>query len=153
MFDELINLVKEHAGAAISDNAAIPNEHNDAVAGEASNSIIDGLKNAIANGNSADVTSLMNGDHTVQDSPVAQNIQGNFVQTLMSKFGLNESAATGAASTIIPTVLSKIAGGNGNGAGGFDLNGILSKFTGGNDLQNPAQPGTGGLMDELKNLL
>jgi uncharacterized protein YidB (DUF937 family) len=135
MFEDIINLIEQHAGAFITNNPAIPNEQNAAVTGAASSSIIDGLKNAITSGNAGDVTSLLNGDHTVQNSPVAQNIQGNFVNTMMSKFGLSESAAAGTATSLIPALLEKMK----SDEGGFDVSGLLSKFTGGAnvDSQNP----------------
>jgi len=44
MFENLLNLVKEHAGSAIVDNPAIPNQHNDAAIKEATTGIMDQLK-------------------------------------------------------------------------------------------------------------
>ena len=51
MLENLLDLVKQHAGSAIIDNPAIPNQHNEAAISEAGNSIMDGLKKMIASGN------------------------------------------------------------------------------------------------------
>lgn len=167
MFENLLNLVKEHAGESIINNPAIPNERNDEAVHAASTSIFDGLKHAISSGNIGDLTSLFNGGGgNVSSSPVTQGIQSNFIQTLMSKFGLNQSQATSTAGSLIPNVLQKLVHktndsndssfdissilgsltGGGSG-GGFDLQSLIGKFTGGGGTQ-----GGGGLMDNIKGL-
>ena len=50
MFENLLNLVKEHAGEAIVKNPTIPNEKNDAAINTAAGGIMDQLKNLAANG-------------------------------------------------------------------------------------------------------
>ena len=51
MFDQLVNLVKQHAGSAIVDNPAIPNERNEEAINETSSSIAGGLQNMFSGGN------------------------------------------------------------------------------------------------------
>ncbi len=174
MLENLLDLIKQNAGTAIIDNPAIPNEHNDAAVSMASSSIMDGLKNMIASGNTQDVVSLFNtqgGD--IANTPAAQQISGGFIQNLMAKFGLNEGAASGIAASLIPMVLQKLVhktndvndnsfdiqgiigslvGGGGQqqpaaGGGGLDIQGILKQFTGGGNS------GGGGIMDTLKGLM
>jgi hypothetical protein len=176
MLENLLDLIKQNAGSAIVDNPAIPNEHNDAAVSLAGSSIMDSLKGMLANGNVQDVASLFNqqgGD--IANHPAAQQIQGNFIQNLMGKFGLGEGAASGIAASLIPMVLQKfvhqtndpnnsnfdiqsiigsLTGGGGQqtqtaGAGGFDIQGILSQFTGG----GTANAGGGGILDTLKGLM
>jgi hypothetical protein len=178
MLENLLDLIKQNAGTAIIDNPAIPNEHNDAAVSMASSSIMDGLKNMIASGNTQDVVSLFNhqgGD--IANTPAAQQISGGFIQNLMGKFGLNEGAASGIAASLIPMVLQKlvhktndandssfdiqgiigslVGGGGGQqqpavaGGGGLDIQGILSQFTGGGN----AGGGGGGILDTLKGLM
>ncbi len=174
MLENLLDLIKQNAGSAIISNPAIPNEHNDAAVSMAGSSIMDGLKNMIASGNTQDVVSLFNhqgGD--IANTPAAQQISGGFIQNLMGKFGLGEGAASGIAASLIPMVLQKLVhktndtndnsfdiqgiigslvGGGGQqqaaaGGGGLDIQGILSQFTG----AGPA--GGGGIMDTLKGLM
>lgn len=61
MLENLVNLVRQHAGDAIINNPAIPNEKNEEAVSDASNSIIAGLKGAVANGNLDGVVYLFKG--------------------------------------------------------------------------------------------
>ncbi len=177
MLENLLDLIKQNAGSAIVDNPAIPNQHNDAAISEAGSSIMDSLKGMLASGNVQDVASLFNqqgGDVDIANHPASQQIQGNFIQNLMGKFGLNEGAASGIASSLIPMVLQKLVhqtndpnnnnfniqniigslAGGGNqagGAGGLDIQGILSQFTGGGATSNNS--GGGGILDTIKGLM
>lgn len=163
MFNNLLDLVKQHAGDAIINNPAIPNERNDEAVNEASSSIIDGLKNAIGNGNIADIMNMFSGNTAPAETPVAQNIQSGFVQNLMNKFGIDQSQAGGIASTLIPSVLQNLVSKtNDPNDNSFDLQSIISKVGGGNiDVQsligqftgqNGEQGNGGGIMDTLKGL-
>jgi len=59
MFDQLINLVKEHAGEAIIDNDDVPNENNEAVINTTAFGIMGHLKNMAGNGGLTTVTGLL----------------------------------------------------------------------------------------------
>jgi len=170
MLENLLDLIKQHAGSAIINNPAIPNEHNDAAVAEAGNSIMDGLKKMISSGNTQDVVNLFNhqgGD--ISGNPAVQQISGGFVQNLMDKFGLDKGAASGVAGNLIPQVLQNLVHktndpndnsfniqsilgnvtGGGQGGSGFDLKGLIGKFTGGGNAT--ATPG-GGILDTVKGL-
>lgn len=161
MLDNLFNLVKQHAGNAIINNPAIPNEQNDEAVQVASTSIFDGLKNAISGGNVNDIMSLFSGNANTNNNSVSQNIQGNFIQNLISKFGLNQTAANGVASNLIPNVLQNLVSKtNDPNDNSFDLKNILSKIGGGNlNIQslinqfsgNNNQNG-GGIVDTIKGI-
>lgn len=167
MLDNLLNLVKSHAGNAIINNPAIPNEHNDAAVEVASSSIFDTLKNAATGGNIGDVMSMFSGGAgNAASSPLAGIMQNSMVQNLMQKFGIDQGAASNVASGLLPNVLqnlvhktndpndssfdlqgilSKVTG----GAGGLDIGSLVSNFTGGGNQQ---QNSGGGIMDSLKGL-
>ncbi|MBN9298660.1 MAG: hypothetical protein J0I41_16760 [Filimonas sp.] len=147
MLENLFNLVKEHAGSAIVSNPAIPNEQNDEAVASATSSITDGIKNAIAGGNLQGVLSMFSGQSDAGSSPVSQEIQGNFVQDLVSKFGMNQSDATSTASGLIPNVLNKLVHKtNDPGDSSFDLQGIMNSLSGGSTSGFNIQ----GLMDKFK---
>jgi hypothetical protein len=175
MLENLLDLIKQHAGNAIVDNPAIPNEHNDAAVAIAGTSITDTLQGMLASGNTQDVANLFNhqgGD--IANTPAARQISGNFIQNLMNKFGLGQGAASGIAASIIPTVLQKLVhktndpndnsfniesiiaslvGGTQQttpGAGGLDIGNILKQFTGGSTANSS---GGGGILDTLKNVM
>lgn len=170
MLDNLLQLVKEHAGDAIINNADIPNERNDEAINFASKSIFDGLQQAVAGGQGGGIENLLDlfkgGGGHAQNNPVTQGIQNNVVQGLMKQFGLGEGKAGGIASMLIPIVMNqlvnktndpndnsfdiqdifnKVSGGK---TGGLDIGGLLNQFTGGGQQQQ----GGGGLLDSLKGL-
>ena len=59
MFDNLLNLVKEHAGDAIINNPAIPNEKNNDAIHTTTTSIVDTLKAQVTSGNLSSITDLL----------------------------------------------------------------------------------------------
>ena len=148
MLENLINLIKEHAGDAVINNPAVPNEQNNAVISEAGNSIVGSLKNMISQGNIQDVMNLFHNSGNVGSNPATQNITGNFVQSLMNKFGLDQNAANGVAGNLIPNVLqSLVHKTNDPNDSSFDLQGIISHLTSG----QPTDAG-GGVLDKIKGL-
>ncbi len=148
MLENLINLIEQHAGNAVINNPAVPNEQNNAVIGEAGNSIINGLKNMVSQGNMQDVLNLFHNSGNVAANPAVQNISGNFVQSLMTKFGLNQNDANGVASNLIPNVLQSLVNKtNDPNDNSFNLQGIISHLTSGS-----AGEAGGGILDKIKGL-
>ncbi|HVM86537.1 MAG TPA: hypothetical protein VMT76_00015 [Puia sp.] len=160
MLENLIDLVKQHAGEAIINNPAIPNNQNDAAVAEAGNSIVAGLKDMISQGKIQDVLGLLQGHGgNIASQPAVQNISGNFVQSLINKFGLGQSQANGIASNLIPNVIqSLVHKTNDPNDNSFDIQGILNHLTGGQQggleglLGNLGQGGGAGIMDKIKGL-
>jgi uncharacterized protein YidB (DUF937 family) len=148
MLENLINLIEQHAGNAVINNPAVPNEQNNAVISEAGNSIVGTLKNMVSQGNMQDVMNLFHNSGNVSANPATQNITGNFVQSLMDKFGLNQNAASGVATNLIPNVLqSLVHKTNDPNDSSFNLQGIISQLTSG-------QEGGigGGVLDKIKGM-
>ncbi|MBS1974169.1 MAG: hypothetical protein JST13_07435, partial [Bacteroidetes bacterium] len=133
MLDNLIDLIKQHAGEAIINNPAIPNNQNEAAVAEAGNSIVSGLKDMVSQGKIQDVLSLLQSQGSnVASHPAVQNISGNFVQTLMDKFGLGQSQATGIAGGLIPNVIQNLVHKtNDPNDSSFNIEGILSHLASG----------------------
>ena len=168
MLDNLFDLVKSHAGDAIINNPAIPNEHNDAAVEVAASSIFDTLKNAASGGNISNIMSMFSGGASnAASSPLANIMHSSMVQNLMHKFGLDQGAASNVASVMLPNVLEnlvhktndandssfdiqsilqKVTG----GGAGFDIGSLVNQFTGSGNA-NQAQSG-GGIMDTIKGL-
>jgi hypothetical protein len=168
MLENLLDLIKQNAGAAIIDNPAIPNTQNEAAITTTGNSIVDSLKKMVAGGNAQDLINLFNHQGgNIANTPAAQQISGGVIQSLMDKFGLGQAAAGGIASNLIPTVLqslvsktndpndnsfdikgiiSHLAGGQSQ-VGGMDIQSLIGRFTGGT-----AGAGGGGIMDTIKGL-
>jgi hypothetical protein len=133
MLEQLFNLVKEQAGTTIIQNPDIPNERNDEAIADVTGNITGGLQQALAGGQFKDVLSLLGGrGGDLQSNPVAGQLSGNAVQSLMEKFNLNQNQAGGIVSSLLPAVLQKfISKTNDPGDNSFDLQGIFNSLTGG----------------------
>ena len=131
MFDNLLKLVKENAGDAIIKNPVIPNEKNDEAIHATTTSIFDTLKNLLASGNTDSLTNLFKGQNN--SSTVNNSIQNNVVETLMKKFGIDNSQANNITSTLIPKVMdSFVKRTNDPNDKSFDLSDIMRSLTNGN---------------------
>ena len=203
MLEELFNLVKSQGQEAVINNPVVPNEQNDAVLASATHSVAEELQGTLASGGLQKVLSLFGGGGSnagagsLLNNPIVSNIISNFTNKLTNNHGIASNQASGIASSLIPGVLSNLinrtndpndngfninsiigslTGGGAaqsGGAGGFDLQGIMSKFTGGgldtdgdgqveiSDIiskvtggaQQQQQSGGGGLMDMIKGFI
>lgn len=133
MLDNLLNLVKQYAGDSITNNPAIPNEKNEAVLVEASQSITGSLQGILSQDGLKDVLKMFGGQGgSVENSAISQQISGNFVQSLMSKFGMDNNAANSLAGSIIPGVLSSLVNKtNDANDKSFDIQGLFNSLSGG----------------------
>ena len=143
MFEQLTQLVQQFGNNAVVKKDAVPNEQNEAVMQEASNSIVDGLKNMAAEGNISDLSSLFQGNNASDTSnPVVQKLTEQLTGNLGEKFGLSSDAASGVAGSLIPKVLGSLVG-NAKDPNhkGFEVADIVNAISGGN--------GNAGLMDAV----
>jgi len=174
MLEELFKLVKGSASEAVIDNKDIPNEQNDEVVAEATNTVASGLRNLVAGGGVQSIISLLTGGgqqnskNSLLSNPIVTMMIGHFAGKLMNKFNLGGNQANGIASNLIPSVignlinrtndsndsnfsvenlLNSITGGQVSQAqnNGIDIGGLISQFTGGG--QQNAGGGGGGIMD------
>jgi hypothetical protein len=145
MFDQLTDLVKQFGSDAVVNNAAVPNEHNDAVMNEASSSILDGLKEMAANGNTADLADLFQGNNAADASnPVVQQLTEKLSGNLGEKFGLSSNDASGIAGSLIPKVLGSLVGkAKDPNDNSFQISDIIGAITGGDTAKG------GGIMDAI----
>ena len=108
MFDQILQLVKEHIGGNPQVASAIPADKANDVHQEIATHITNGLKNqATAQGGTGSLLSSLENSAT-SGSPVASAIEGGLVSSLGSKFGLSP-AITGAISGMLPGLLQKFA--------------------------------------------
>jgi hypothetical protein len=142
MLDNLVDLVKSLAGDAVVNNPDIPNEQNDAVIAEATNTVAGGLQNMAAGGGLQNILSLFGSGGQQQDAnsllsnPSVNMMIGSFAGKLMNKFGLNSTQASGVANNLIPNVLSGlISKTNDPNNSSFTLDNLLHSLTGGQSTQ------------------
>ena len=109
MFETLMNLVKQNAGSAITNNPAIPNEQNNSAMETVVQSMMGGLTQQAQGGGLGNLMGMvLNGGGNVQDSPVTQGVQQNVEQGLMEKLGISPQAAMSIAGSLVPMVLGKL---------------------------------------------
>lgn len=130
MFDNLLSLVKEHAGDAIVNNPAIPNEKNDEAINTTANSIMNTLKSKVSGGELNSLMDMFKGG-AANSSAVNSSVQNNVVNDLMKKFGVDNAQASGIAQKLIPTVMEKfVSKTNDPNDKSFDLNDVMSSLGG-----------------------
>ncbi len=132
--DQLINLVKEHAGAAINNNPAIPADKKEDAIAVTGSSIAGGLQELLSKGG-AGVTDLMKlfaGKENPGESPVTQQVSDSVTQNLSSKLGIPASQAGSIASSIIPSILGGLVNKtNDPNDHSFNIQDIFNHFSGG----------------------
>lgn len=133
MLDQLINLVKEHAGPLINNDPAIPADKKEEAINVTGTSIAGGLQQILSNGGGiSEVMKLFAGKADVNQSPVTQQVSGSVTDNLSSKLGIPAQQAGGIASSIIPAILGKLVNKtNDPNDNSFNIQDIFNQFSGG----------------------
>ncbi len=141
MLEELFNLVKGSAGESVVNNPDVPNEQNDAVVAEATNTVASGLRNMVAGGGLENILSLF-GNQTQQggqqsnqsllSNPIVNMMIGHFAGKLMTKYNLGGSQASSVANNLIPNVIGNLINKtNDPNNSNFSIEKLLNSITGG----------------------
>lgn len=155
MLENLFQLIKEYGQEQVVDNPDIPNEKNNAVLAEASHAVAGTMQNALAEGQTEDIQKMFESKSSAQimSNPVAQNMQGSFIDNITSKLGINKNVAMGLAATLIPIVISKLVKRTNSNApqdSGFNLGSLIGSLTGGgSSFGGGNSGGLGGLLGQL----
>ena len=160
MLEELFNLVKGTAQADVVNNPDIPDEHNDQVIAEATDTVASGLRNMVAGGGVQNVLSLFtnksggsNAGSDLLNNPIVNMMIGHFAGKLMNKFSLGGTQANSVASSLIPSVISSLVNKtNDPGETGFSLEKLLNSITGGK-LDSISQGNSGGGGTDIAGLI
>ncbi len=156
MLKELFDLVKGNATESVINNPDVPNEHNDEVVAEATNTVASGLRNVVAGGGLQSLLSLFGGGankKSLLSNPIVSMMMGHFASKLMNKFNMNNSQANSLSGSLIPNVLeSLINKTNDPNDSGFSLEKLLGSITGNKsgNIAGDQNTGGGGLGDLLK---
>ncbi len=146
MLEQLFDLVRGHSQEAIVQNPAIPNEHNEEAINTVTQSIFSGLQSHAQGGNLGGLMGMLTGGAGtgggLMNNPIVGGIAQNAIGSLMQKFGINNSAASGIVASILPGVLgSLIHKANDPNDSSMDLNGVMGSLLGGHQQQQAAQSG------------
>ena len=106
MFDQILDMVKDHFNNNPQLSSAIPPEKQDAVHHEVASQVTNGIKNqAAALGGAGGLLSMLQ-QGISSGSPVVSAIEGGLVGSLGNKFGLSPMV-TGAIAAALPGILQK----------------------------------------------
>src|SRR5688500_7056568 len=152
MLKELFDLVKGQATKTVINNPAVPNEQNNEVVAEATNTVASGLRNIVAGGGVQSLLALFGGGNdkkSLLSNPIVSMMMGHFAGKLMNKFNMNSSQANNLSGNLIPSVLgSLINKTNDPNDQAFSLENLLGSITGKKELA--VQGSGGGLQDILR---
>lgn len=168
MLEQIMQLIRDAGEQEVVQNSEVPNEHNNAVMGEAAQAVAGTLQGALANGNLQEIMSMFDGDddQVLAANPLSQQMQGSFADSVTQKLGLNKQTAMKIGAVLIPIVISQmvkrtrsqhsndsafnigdlIGSLTGGRSGGLDIGSLVQQFTGGGQQQH------GGLTDVIAQL-
>jgi hypothetical protein len=155
MLEQISALVKQYGQDAVVNNPDVPNEENNAVLAEATNTITGGMQNMLAGGGLQDIISMFTGGNSNQTgqrggvggllkNPMVTMMVGHLISKLVGKFNMNPSQASNIANNLVPNVLNGLVNrttSNDPSDDAFDLNDLIGSLTGG----HTAQAGAGGI--------
>jgi hypothetical protein len=154
MLKELFDLVKGEATDTVINNPDVPNQHNNDVVAEATNTVASGLRNLVAGGGTQNVLSLFGGNtnkKSLLSNPIVSMMMGHFASKLMNKFNMNTNQANNLSGNLIPNVLGTLINKiNDPNDSAFSLEKLLASITGGRSNQVTSQSGgIGGLLNQF----
>ena len=154
MLKELFDLVKGEATETVINNPDVPNQYNNDVVAEATNTVASGLRNLVAGGGTQNVLSLFGGNtnkKSLLSNPIVSMMMGHFASKLMNKFRMGPSQANNLSGNLIPNVLGQLINkSNDRNDSSFSLEKLLASITGGRSNEVTSQSGgIGGLLNQF----
>lgn len=154
MLKELFDLVKGEATETVINNPDVPNQYNNDVVAEATNTVASGLRNLVAGGGVQNVLSMFGGGtnkKSLLSNPIVSMMMGHFASKLINKFSMRPNQANNLSGNLIPNVLGTLINkSNDRNDSTFSLEKLLASITGGrsNDIASQG----GGIGDLLKQM-
>lgn len=154
MLKELFDLVKGESTETVINNPDVPNEYNDDVMAEATNTVASGLRNLVAGGGTQSILSMFGSNpnkKSLLSNPIVSMMMGHFASKLMNKFNMGPSQANNLSGNLIPNVLGKLINkSNDPNDSAFSLEKLLASITGGRSNDVTSQSGgLGGLLRQF----
>ena len=154
MLKELFDLVKGEATETVINNPDVPNQYNNDVVAEATNTVASGLRNLVAGGGVQNVLSMFGGGtnkKSLLSNPIVSMMMGHFASKLMNKFNMRPNQANNLSGNLIPNVLGQLINKtNDSNDSAFSLEKLLASITGGRSNEVTSQGGgIGGLLKQL----
>lgn len=131
MLEQLIQLAQQYGNDAIVKNNAIPNEQNEAVISEASSSILSGLQKIASEGGVEQLAGLFQGNAAQDNSnPLVKQLSQQLSGSLGEKFGIDSSAASGVAESMIPQILGSLVNKAKDSNDSFQISDLIGAISG-----------------------
>jgi hypothetical protein len=157
MLEQISELVKQYGQETVVNNPDVPNEENNAVLAEATNTITGGMQNMLAGGGLQDIISIFTGGGNnnqsntqstgiggLLKSPVVSMMVGHLISKLVGKFNMSPEKASSISNNLIPNVLNGLVNktrSNDPSDDAFDLNDLIGSLTGGNAATSESSTG------------
>lgn len=154
MLKELFDLVKGESTETVINNPDVPNQYNNDVMAEATNTVASGLRNLVAGGGTQSILSMFGGNtnkKSLLSNPIVSMMMGHFASKLMNKFNMGPSQANNLSGNLIPDVLGRLINkSNDPNDSAFSLEKLLASITGGRSNEVTSQSGgLGGLLRQF----
>ena len=154
MLKELFDLVKGQATDTVINNPDVPNQYNNDVVAEATNTVASGLRNVVAGGGVQNILSMFGSNpnkKSLLSNPIVSMMMGHFASKLMNKFRMGPSQANNLSGNLIPNVLGTLINkSNDPNDSAFSLDKLLASITGGKSNEVTSQAGgLGGLLRQF----
>lgn len=154
MLKELFDLVKGEATDTVINNPDVPNQYNNDVVAEATNTVASGLRNVVAGGGVQNILSMFGSNpnkKSLLSNPIVSMMMGHFASKLMNKFRMGPSQANNLSGNLIPNVLGTLINkSNDPNDSAFSLDKLLASITGGRSNEVTSQAGgLGGLLRQF----
>jgi hypothetical protein len=114
MLDQLFNIVKQFGQETVVNNPDVPNEYNQEVMADATQTIAGGFKNIVAGGGFQNILDLFKGGGAAGGigglikNPIVSMMIGHFISKLVGKYSMSPSVANNVANTLIPKSLNNL---------------------------------------------
>ncbi len=159
MLEVLQGLIQQVGQTAVVENNEVPNEHNEGVMSEVMQGLLGGLTNqANSQGGLGSLLGMLSGGGnsnqggSLMNNPMVAGIAQNIIGSIMAKFGLSNSAASGVVASMLPSVLGGlISKSNDPADSSVDTGSIMNVLSGGKtsgiDFGSLLSQGAGALSD------
>jgi hypothetical protein len=169
MLDQLFNIVKQFGQDTVVNNPDVPNEYNQEVMADATQTIAGGFKNIVAGGGLQNIIDLFKGGGNTAGgngsngggiggllkNPIVSMMVGYFISKLVKKYSMSPSVASGVANSLIPNSLNGLINetkdpNNAN----LNLDGLIGSLIGAgggssDEQEQPEQKGGGSPLQDL----
>ncbi|MFT4221403.1 DUF937 domain-containing protein [Dysgonomonas sp.] len=130
MLDGILDLIKDQALGAITNNADVPDDKKGAAVETTTNAIVDGFKNNLSLDNVSSLLGLSGDDSALTNNQTVNSIQTSVISSLSEKVGLSKEVAGSIAAAVVPALLQLLSKKSGDTNDSFSFDSLLQSFTG-----------------------